>query len=167
MTKPWQLAPWLAVAALAASAWWWQTGKDAWRAPPARMPELPAVADIPAPPVFHAQQALKRPVLWASRRPTGAGDAKGGLAQELMESRLTAVFASGKDQLAVLQRKDGSTLKLSANSKPWRIESFDGRKAVFMSADQQRVERPLEHAASPEPKPGQPQGRPSMPPAGQ
>ena len=43
MTKPWQLAPWLAVAALAASAWWWQTGKDAWRAPTARMPELPVV----------------------------------------------------------------------------------------------------------------------------
>ena len=65
MTKPWQLAPWLAVAALAASAWWWQTGKDAWRAPTARMPELPVVAELPSPPVFHAQQALERPVLYA------------------------------------------------------------------------------------------------------
>ena len=165
MTKPWQLAPWLAVAALAASASWWQTGKDAWRAPAARMPELPVVAELPSPPVFHAQQALERPLLWTSRRPTGAGDPKGGMAQELMESRLTAVFTSGKDQLAVLQRKDGSTLKLGADSKPWRIESFDGRKAVFVSADQQRVERLLEHAPGPEPKPAQPQGRPRMPAA--
>ena len=76
MTKPWQLAPWLAVAALAASAWWWQTGKDAWRAPTARMPELPVVAELPSPPVFHAQQALERPLLWTSRRPTGAGEPK-------------------------------------------------------------------------------------------
>lgn len=167
MTKPWQVAPLLAVAALAASAWWWQTGKNAWRAPPARMPELPAVAELPSQPVFHAQEALKRPLLWMSRRPISVGDPKGGFAKDLMESRLTAVFASGKDKLAILQRKDGSILKLSTDSKPWRIESFDGRKAVFMSVDQQRVERPLEHAASPEPKPGQPQGRPPMPPAGQ
>ena len=91
--------------------------------------------------------ALERPLLWTSRRPTGAGDPKGGMAQELMESRLTAVFTSGKDQLAVLQRKDGSTLKLGADSKPWRIESFDGRKAQFVSADDARVERPLEAGA--------------------
>lgn len=81
MTKQWQLAPWFAVAALAGSAWWWQSGKDAWRAPPARMPELPAVVELPAPPVFQARQALERPPLWASRRPTDAGDPKGGLAQ--------------------------------------------------------------------------------------
>lgn len=166
MTKPWQVIPWVAVAALAASAWWWQTGKDAWRAPPARKPELPAVADIPSPPVFRAQHALARPLLWTSRRPSGADDPKGGFAKDLMQSRLTAVFASGKDQIAILQRKDGSSLKLGADSKPWRIESFDGRKAVFVSADQQRVERLLEHVSGPEPKPAPPQGRPH-PPAGQ
>lgn len=165
MTKPWQVAPWLALAALAASGWWWQAGKDAWRAPPARKPELPLVADIPAPPVLRAQQALERPLLWTSRRPTGAGDPKGGFAQELMESRLTAVFASGKNQLAVLQRKDGSSLKLGTDSKPWRIESFDGRKAVFVSADQQRVERLLERAPGPGPKPGLPQSTPGQPAA--
>lgn len=167
MTKPWKFAPWLAVAALAASAWWWQTEKDAWRAPVARNPELPAVAEIPAPPVFHAKNALERPLLWASRRPTGSDEPQGGMAQELMQSRLTAVIASGKDQIAVLQRKDGSPLRLSGESKPWRIESFDGRKAVFLSVDQQRVERPLEHAATAEPRPAVPQGRPPKPPAAQ
>lgn len=165
MTKPWQLAPGLALAALAVSGWWWQTGKDAWQAPSARQPELPAVTELAPPPVFRSQQALERPLLWTSRRPTGTGDPKGGFAQELMESRLTAVFASGKSQLAVLQRKDGSSLKLGTDSKPWRIESFDGRKAVFVSADQQRVERLLEHVPGSEPKPAA-SGMP-RPPAGQ
>ena len=39
----------------------------------------------------------------------------------------------------------GSEMCIRDSSKPWRIESFDGRKAVFVSADQQRVERLLEH----------------------
>lgn len=165
MIKPWQALPGLAVAAIAASAWWWHAAKDAWRAPEARRPELPHVVDIAARPVVHTQQALGRPVLWMSRRPTGTADAKGGLAQELMDSRLTAVFTSGSHQLAVLQRKDGSTLRLGADSKPWRIESFDGRKAVFVSTDQQRVERFLEHVPGPAPKTALSPGMPARPAA--
>ncbi|MEZ5718454.1 MAG: hypothetical protein R3E55_08370 [Burkholderiaceae bacterium] len=46
--------------------------------------------------------------------------------------------------MAILQRPDGSPLKITTESTPWRIESFDGRKAVFVSADAQRIERPLE-----------------------
>lgn len=167
MTKPWQLVPLLAAAALAASAWWWQTEKDAWRAPPARNPELPTLADISAPPVFRARNAVARPVLWTSRRPAGTDEQKGGLAQELMQSRLTAVIASGKEQIAILQRKDGSPLRLSGETKPWRIESFDGRKAIFVSADQQRVERLLEQLPAAAPRPGLPQGLPPKLPAAQ
>ncbi|MGP1691122.1 MAG: hypothetical protein ACTS6O_01320 [Giesbergeria sp.] len=166
MIKSWQVAPGLAIVALAASAWWWQTGKDAWRAPVARKPELPAVADILSPAVFHAQQALARPVLWASRRPISAAEPKGGVAQELVESRLTAVFASGSQQLAILQRKDGSTLKLGADSAPWRLESFDGRKAVFVSGDKQRIERLLERGPTVSDTRLLP-GVPAKPPAGQ
>jgi hypothetical protein len=165
MTRPWQVLPVLAVAAVAASAWWWHAAKDAWRAPEPRRPELPQVVDIAARPVVQTRQAMERPVLWVSRRPSGTADVKGGLAQELMDSRLTAVFTSGPHQLAVLQRKDGSSLKLGADSKPWRIESFDGRKAVFVSTDQQRVERFLEYVPAPRPKSALPPGMPVRPAA--
>ncbi|MCO5103543.1 MAG: hypothetical protein M9919_05995 [Burkholderiaceae bacterium] len=159
MMKPWQVTPWLAVLVLLACAWWWQIGKDAWHAPSPRLPELPALADIPTPPAFHAQQALQRPLFWTSRRPVSEGDSKGGFARDLMESRLTAVFTSGKDQIAVLKSKDGRTLKLGTDSMPWRLESFDGRRAIFVSADQQRVERLLEYAPSAESKAAQPPGQ--------
>ncbi|MBS0392342.1 MAG: hypothetical protein JSS19_15930 [Proteobacteria bacterium] len=65
--------------------------------------------------------------------------------QEINQSRLTAVFESGRQRIALLQRPDGSPLKLTSDTKPWRLESFDGRKALFVSEDgAQRVERPLE-----------------------
>ncbi|NCU67433.1 hypothetical protein GWK50_16545 [Acidovorax sp. 210-6] len=61
-----------------------------------------------------------------------------------MQSRLMAVFESGKERVAVLQRKDGSVFKISVASEPWKLQSFDGRKAYFVAADGQRAERPLE-----------------------
>ncbi|MBL7088008.1 MAG: hypothetical protein ISS20_04270 [Acidovorax sp.] len=62
----------------------------------------------------------------------------------MTQSRLTAVLESGGERVAILQRADGSTLKITAVTQPWRIVSFDGRKAVFASADEGQVERPLE-----------------------
>lgn len=145
MIRPWHLAPLLAGAALAASAYWWLAEKDRWQAPPARMPELPQLAPLPQPQPATARQALARPPLWASRRPVEQDGKKGGLERELTQSRLTAVFESGSQRVALLQRPDGSALKLTDQSKPWRVESFDGRKALFVSEDgAQRIERPLE-----------------------
>ncbi|WP_255577456.1 MULTISPECIES: hypothetical protein [unclassified Acidovorax] len=98
------------------------------------------------PPVIkvRAKQAVERPLLWASRRPVAVEEKKTSLVTELLQARLTAVFESGKERVAILQRPDGSTLKITGETKPWRVESFDGRKALFVSADDQRVERPLE-----------------------
>ncbi|MGB3451614.1 MAG: hypothetical protein WBA58_14100 [Giesbergeria sp.] len=144
MIKPWHLVPVLAAVALGASAYWWQARKDTWSPPAARKPDLPQMEPMPQPLDTRALHATKRPVFWASRRPADTGGPKGGLAGELAQSRLTAVLESGASSVAILQRQDGSPLKITTESTPWRIESFDGRKAVFVSADAQRIERPLE-----------------------
>ena len=147
--KPWPFAPVLALAALAASAYWWQAEKDRWVPPPPRKPDLPQVEPIAPPVAVRARQALERPLLWTSRRPMEVYEKKTNLVSELMQMRLTAVLESGKDRVAILQRPDGSPLKVTAETKPWRIESFDGRKAIFLTDDAQRVERPLEAGSAP------------------
>lgn len=144
MIKPWYLLPVLAVSAVAASAYWWQAEKDRWMPPTALKPDLPKVEPLPKHAPIRARQAVERPVFWSSRRPVEVDDKKNNLARELNQSRLTAVFESGRERVAILQRADGSTLKITADTKPWRIEAFDGRKATFVSADDGRVERPLE-----------------------
>ena len=144
MIKPWHLLPVLAASALAASAYWWQAEKDRWTPPVPLKPDLPKVEPVPQHERVRARQALERPVLWTSRRPVEVDDKKNSQAREITQSRLTAVFESGPERVAILQRADGSTLKVTSASKPWRIESFDGRKATFVSAEKGRVERPLE-----------------------
>lgn len=149
IVKPWYLLPVLAASALVASAYWWQAEKDRWTPPAALNPDLPKIEPLPEHARVRARQALERPVFWASRRPVEVDDKKNSLARELTLSRLTAVFESGRERVAVLQRADGTTLKITTDTKPWRIESFDGRKAIFVSADDGRVERPLEASAPP------------------
>ena len=149
MIKPWHLLPVLAASAVAASAYWWQAEKERWVPPAALKPDLPKVEPLPQHARVRARQALERPVFWASRRPVEVDDKKNNLARELNQSRLTAVFESGRERVAILQRADGSTLKITTHTKPWRIEAFDGRKAIFVSADAGRVERPLEAGTAP------------------
>ncbi|WP_255591266.1 MULTISPECIES: hypothetical protein [unclassified Acidovorax] len=154
MIKPWHLGPVLAVAALAASAYWWHNEKDRWSPPPPRKPDLPKVEPMPEPISVRAKQAVERPLFWTSRRPVVVDEKKTSLVTELTQSRLTAVLESGLQRVAILQRADGTTLKITGETKPWRIESFDGRNAVFLSADDQRVERPLEAGSAAAPKAG-------------
>lgn len=153
MIKPWYLVPLLAAAALAGSAYWWQSEKDRWNPPPPLKPDLPKVEPVPPPLRIRAKQALERPLLWTSRRPVVVEEKKTAPVSELMQARLTAVLESGAQRVAILQRPDGSTLKITGETKPWRVESFDGRNAVFLS-DDQRVERPLEAGPPAAPKAG-------------
>jgi hypothetical protein len=148
MIKSWYLAPVVAALAVVASAYWWQAEKSRWSPPPPRKPDLPRVEAMPAAPRIRAMQAVERPLFWAARRPVAVDEKKSNLVSELMQSRLTAVFESGGDRVAILQKVDGTTLKITNETKPWRIDSFDGRKALFVSADDQRVERPLEAGAA-------------------
>lgn len=144
MIKPWFIVPVVTVVALGGSFFWWQSERDRWTPPPARHPELPSVAPMPPAAQVRAKQALAMPLFWSSRLPIEVDSKKGGLARELDQARLTAVLESGKDRVAILQRADGTTLKITNASKPWRVESFDGRKAVFLAAGDQSVEKLLE-----------------------
>lgn len=141
--KPWHIAPAVAIAAVAASVGWWQVQKDRWSPPPALKPDLPQIEPMPSPAPFTAKQAQARPLLWTSRRPPPAEERKDNMAQEITQSRLTAVLESGSELVAVLQRANGTTLKITTETNPWRIQSFDGRKAVFVSGGRS-VEKPLE-----------------------
>jgi len=96
------------------------------------------------------RQARERPVLWASRRPPQVVETKKDEAADVLsQSRLMAVLESGPARVAMLQQPDGKKLKLTTETKPWSIESFDGRKAVFLSTDNRRIERLLEAGATP------------------
>jgi hypothetical protein len=165
MIKSWYLAPVLGIVAVAASAYWWDAEKDRWTPPPPRKPDLPKVEPMPNVVRIRARQAVERPLLWTSRRPVAVDEKKSSMVNELMQSRLTAVLESGKDRVAILQRADGSTLKITGETKPWRVESFDGRKAFFVSADNQRVERPLEAGSAAPARPGGPIGERQRRPA--
>ena len=158
MIKSWYLGPVLGVVALAASAYWWDAEKERWNPPQPLKPDLPKVEPMPEIVRIRAKQAVERPLLWASRRPVAVDEKKSNLVSELMQARLTAVLESGKDRVAILQRADGSTLKITGETKPWRVDSFAGRKAFFVSADGQRVERPLEAGNAAPARPGGPTG---------
>lgn len=144
MIRLWLFAPALAISALGASTYWWHMEKDTWQPPRAKLPDLPQVTAFPMRAVPLTKQSLERPLLWTSRRPVLTGEKKTGLAQELEQSRLMAVLESGAERVALLKRADGSVLKITTTSSPWRLESFDGRRAVFVSPDSARLDRPLE-----------------------
>lgn len=168
MTRAWLFVPWLALVALAASVWGWQTQKNAWQPPAARAPELPALAALPPVEPAAMTQATARPLLWAERRPVAQDAGKDEAKSELAQARLLAVVAAGKEQIALLTRQDGKALKLTSQTRPWRLESFDGRTAIFVSiADGKRIERALEQQAPPAQAPAAARAAPAAAPAKQ
>lgn len=149
MIRPWHFIILLAAACLGASAFWWQTKNDAWNPPPPLLPELPQAVALPLPVAVAAPQARARPLLWSSRRPVEVkiDKAKSDQQRDMSQSRLLAVLETGGERVALLRRQDGAAVKLTAQTRPWRVESFDGRLAVFSSGDGQRVELALERSA--------------------
>lgn len=157
MIRPWQALSWLALLALVATAWVWQARSGDWQPPAPLPPELPDIATLPQAEQAAMAQSLARPVLWAARRPVASGADKGEAKSELEQARLMAVVAAGKDEIALLSAPSGKTLKITAATRPWRLESFDGRTAVFTSAaDGKRIERSLEQVSPAPPAPGAP-----------
>lgn len=151
MNKPWHVVPMLAAAALVASTYWWSTHQNDWSTPPQRQPDLPRYIPIAPLPSISTEQALARPLLWTNRRPVESKNKgqKNQQEQELAQSRLLAVLESGGDRIALLQQANGALLKITSESKPWRLESFDGRRAVFFADEAKRVELLLEYATPP------------------
>lgn len=161
MKRSWLLA--LGVAALmsAICVYWWSVGRNKWQPPPPLKPDLPELIALPVPSQVKATQAKERPLFWAARRPAASAsaqaDAKTGVESELAQSRLMAVLESGARRVALLQRPDGGVLKISSvgPAGPWHLDSFNGKVAVFVSRDGQRVERPLAAVRGPAvPAPG-------------
>jgi len=154
----WLLAPLLALIAMTASLAWWHAGKTTWQPPVALRPELPT--SVGAAIATHlqtvsTQQAQERPLLWMSRRPLAQNSTitSAETSDDLGSARLVGVFESGNLQrVALLLKADGSKLTITSHSQPWRIEAFTGKIAVFMSDNNQRLEKTLEAGAAP-PKP--------------
>ncbi|MBS0506422.1 MAG: hypothetical protein JSR53_03460 [Proteobacteria bacterium] len=83
--------------------------------------------------------------MWTSRRPVES-KAQNQQEQELAQARLLAVVESGGSRIALLQRANGTPMKLTSETKPWRLLSFNGRQAQFLSDDGRRVDLQLEYA---------------------
>lgn len=145
MIKPWHLGPVLAAVALGASAYWWHAHKNDWSAPAPLKPELPKYSPLAQPGAIANAQTLARPVMWTSRRPVES-KAQNQQEQELAQARLLAVVESGGSRIALLQRANGTPMKLTSETKPWRLLSFNGRQAQFLSDDGRRVDLQLEYA---------------------
>lgn len=140
---------WLAVLTLVtacagAAAWWWDRDHDLWRPPAPNRPEVSAVQPLPAPASAPVAAAIERPLLWSSRRPPRARTPEDRLVEELNQSRLLAVLQSGEQRIALLRAPDGRLVKYGSQGRPWRLESFDGRQASFVTEEGQRASRPLE-----------------------
>ena len=132
------------VACTGAAAWWWDRDHDLWRPPAPNRPEVPTVQPLPEPAPVPVAAAIERPLLWSSRRPPRAPAPEDRLIDELNQSRLLAVLQSGEQRIALLRAPDGRLVKYGSQSQPWRLESFDGRQASFVTDEGQRTSRPLE-----------------------
>lgn len=160
MRRPWLALLLLAGVVWALNAYWWSHARGAWRPPAAIQPALP---EPPQPFALGAttgvRQALARPLFWSSRRPVASTD-DSAVDGELRQARLVAVLESGPDRIALLQRPDGSALKIAsgasgstpgAAASRWRLDRFDGRVAHFIHADGRGLDLRLERSAGPVP----------------
>lgn len=151
MIRYWLLVPLFAFSTFAGSVyWWWSVRGDWWVPPPARLPDVPSANVINPPSTLPPTAALDRPLLWSSRRyksPPTQQDAR--LADEMAQARLLSVVQSGLTIIAVIRKKDGTVMRYTQNSEPWRIHSFDGRTATMVAADGQQTTlllQPAPHA---------------------
>ena len=158
MKRTWTALLAVAVLAVAAGVVWWWLGRSAWHPPASIKPALPDIA-LPqdgVPP--QVKNALEKPLLWSSRAPVEAAEAESSKApeSELSQLRLMAVLESAGQRVALLQRPDRTVLKLNSSDPEsgWRLESFDGAVAQFVSRSGQRIERPLERVGAAAPGAG-------------
>lgn len=157
MTRSYRIVFALALVSVGASGYWWWSERTRWSPPLPKLPALPEVAKLEAAPRHELAHSLARPLFWSSRKPVAA-NADGGAdapqpENEITTSRLTAVLEMGDHKIALLQKADGTIIKLGTQEGeyPWRLASFDGRTALFLSRSGEKVERLLERTATPAP----------------
>lgn len=152
MKRTWGFLLILAALALVASAAWWLFARSGWRPPTPIKPALPDIAVMTGFDAPQGRVAYEHPLMWSSRAPVEVAEATPEAApeSEIAQLRLMAVLESGGQRVALLQRPDRSVLKIDSAypEGDWRLDTFDGLVAVFISGAGQRVERPLERAAA-------------------
>jgi hypothetical protein len=119
--------------------YWWFRDHALWSPPPAKLPAVNPVQPLSADAALSIAAALERPVLWSSRRPPVIRKQDDRVVDEINKSLLLAVLQSGDQLIALLRAPNGRLLKYSSQSQPWRLESFDGRQASFVTAEGQHA----------------------------
>lgn len=143
MIKPWHILPLIILGCLSGAAIWWGEQSSSWVPPSPKAPDVPLIADMASPASLKLQAALERPLLWSSRRVKAAATKDTSQIDMLAQARLLSVVQAGGLYVGWVRKKDGALLKITSDSVPWHIESFDGRVAKLLSSDGQRHELAL------------------------
>ena len=127
---------------------WWFRDHALWSPPAPKLPAVDAVQPLPSDAGVSIAAAIARPILWSSRRPPVPVIRKQDdrIVDEMNKSSLLAVLQSGDQRIALLRAPDGRLVKYSNQTQPWRLESFDGRQASFVTAEGQHATRALQSA---------------------
>jgi len=126
------------------AAYWWDRDHALWQPPAALRPDVAGIQPLPQSAPVTATESVARPPLWATRRPPRARTQEDRLLEELNQSYLLAVVQSGPRSVALLRAPDGRLVRYDDQSRPWRLESFNGRQGVFVTPEGKRVTRPLQ-----------------------
>lgn len=141
----------LIVGFLVTAALWWNRDHSLWQSPAPIRPDIPSPKAIGLRSVDSEHASLVRPFLWVSRRPPlppRAVTAEDAMMDDVGKAQLLAVLGSGEEQIALLRLPDSRIVKFSRQSQPLRLSSFDGREAVFVTAEGKQVARLLGRAQS-------------------
>lgn len=142
--KFWAFTALVLAACIGYGQYWWFRDHALWVPPPTKLPAVDPVQPLPADAGASISAAMERPILWSTRRPPVIKKQDDRVVDEINKSSLLAVLQSGPQQIALLRAPDGRLIKYSSQTQPWRLESFDGRQASFVTAEGQRATRALQ-----------------------
>ena len=149
MMRPWLLFPILAMFALAGALIWFDSEKDHWTPPPAKAPDLPVVPTMQPPPLSLAQDAHQRPMLWSSRAIKKVKSSSDPQIEDLGKAKLVSIIQTPSQVVALIRRVNGTMLKLTQDTSPWKIESHDPKLVTLLATDGQTISLRLESAFVP------------------
>lgn len=142
--KFWLLTGFLFAACAGYGQYWWFRDHALWSPPPPKLPLVDTIQPLSPSVGVPIVVALERPILWSSRRPSLTRKRDDRVVDEINESSLLAVLQSGGQRIALLRAPDGRLIKYGNQTQPWRLESFDGHQASFVTAEGQHATRALQ-----------------------
>ena len=144
MIKPWHLMLVVIVGCVGGSVVWWAEERASWVPSSPKLPDIPVAVEIALPAPMALQAAKERPVFWTSRRVKAIVVKDNSQIEMLAQARLISMVQTGGLSVGWIRKKDGTLLKLTNDSTPWRIESFDGRVAKLVAGDGEHHDLSLE-----------------------